>query len=116
MCAWYMEQTLERLQMVQPSSSEDDEEVGQHPPEQALGIFDLRGFSPLQADLEFAYFLVEVIHNYYPGRFARILLFDAPEAFKVFWDSIRPLLHRYAELAHFVSAREVGRDYFAPGE
>jgi len=83
--------------------------------EQALGIVDLRGFSVEQADLQFAYFLIEVLHEYYPGRFGRVLLVDAPPVFVSFWESIKPMLHRYATLCGFVGRRDVRR-YFADGE
>ena len=40
-------------------------------------------------------FMIDVIHNYYPRRLARILLVDAPDLFESFWKSICPLLHHY---------------------
>jgi len=83
--------------------------------EQALGVIDLRGFSPLQADVEFVHFMITVLHDYYPDRFARILLVDAPSGFASFWDKVRPLLHRYSNLADFVTAEEACQRYFTPG-
>lgn len=119
MCAWFMERTLDKLEMVAPPGSDHAIISGagrkKEPVEQALGIFDLRGFSPLQADLEFATFLVELLHLYYPGRFGRILFIEAPEVFGSFWDTVRPLLGHYASLADFVTLDEVRRHYFAPG-
>jgi len=128
MCTWFMERTMDKLSTVlPPSSGESDGDVGGHHAEdgvasedgevveQALGIIDLKNFSPLQADLEFATFLVQALHDYYPGRFARILLVDSPSIFVSFWENVRPLLHRYAFLADFVSADEVCSRYFEPG-
>jgi len=129
MCAWFMERALDKLDLVDPpplgcgDATRDttavlvagDASSAEAPVEQALGVFDLRGFSPLQADLEFAKFLVEALHEYYPGRFGRVLFVDAPEVFSSFWDNVRPLLRKYASLIEFVSAEEVRRCYFAPG-
>merc|ERR1712113_121916 len=81
--------------------------AGAPPIEQAIGIFDLRGFSPMQADMELASFIVRAIRVYYPRRFARILFVDAPEIFSGFWDSLRPLLRHYAILVEFISAKDV---------
>lgn len=111
MCAWFMERALDQLSTKSP----DPENERPEQPEQALGIFDLRGFSPLQADLEFARFLVDTLYIYYPGRFGRLLLVDAPPGFAEFWETMRPLLHRYAALAEFVTAKEVVQLYFEPG-
>ncbi|CAE8632145.1 unnamed protein product [Polarella glacialis] len=114
MCAWFMEQMLDRLDTVPPPSAGLPQRSSEAT-EQALGIFDLRGFSPLQADVEFAKFLVDVLYSYYPSRFGRVLLVDAPDVFSSFWETIRPLLHRYSLLVEFVSASDVRRLYFAPG-
>ena len=65
--------------------------------EQAIAVVDLNGFSPMQADLEFVCFVVDVIHNYYPRRFARVLMVDAPQMFESFWRSVCPMLHHYQD-------------------
>uniref|UniRef100_A0A7S1PZT7 CRAL-TRIO domain-containing protein n=1 Tax=Alexandrium catenella TaxID=2925 RepID=A0A7S1PZT7_ALECA len=124
MCAWYMERALEKLDMRDPPVRAPRGAASQRvshaadttgPAEQALGIFDLRGFSPLQWDPEFVLFLIDALYNYYPGRVARVLLVGAPDIFTAFWETVRPLLGRYAALADFVSAEDVRRRYFAPG-
>mmetsp|Transcript_53340 Transcript_53340/g.147765 ORF Transcript_53340/g.147765 Transcript_53340/m.147765 type:complete len:138 (-) Transcript_53340:174-587(-) len=126
MCAWFMERVLDRLATAEPPSlkahGQAASEEGASPPtkaqpraEQVLGIFDLRGFSPLQWDPEFVFFLIDALYNYYPGRVARVLLVGAPEIFGTFWETVRPLLGRYAALADFVSAEDVRQRYFAPG-
>ncbi|CAJ1437247.1 unnamed protein product [Effrenium voratum] len=111
MCAWYMERILDRLVTKEPK---DGDEMG--PNEQAIAVVDLNGFSPLQADLEFVCFMVDVIHNYYPRRFGKVLLVDAPDLFESFWRSVCPMLHHYQDLAEFTTASEVCRRFFAPGQ
>lgn len=120
MCAWFMEQALEKLATVEPPVRDASRAARRGlqstvPAEQALGIFDLRGFSPLQWDPEFVLFLIDALYNYYPGRVARVLLVGAPAVFSQFWETVRPLLGRYAALADFVSPEDVRRRYFAPG-
>ena len=114
MCCWMLETALQRCSTLEPPKS-----GGAMPrngmPEQALGIFDLREFSPLQADWEVAGFLIEVLYNYYPARTGKVLLVGAPDLFKAFWDNIKPLLGRYAKLADFVSVDELRQHYFKPG-
>eukprot|EP00929_Paragymnodinium_shiwhaense_P007629 TRINITY_DN111538_c0_g1_i1.p1 TRINITY_DN111538_c0_g1~~TRINITY_DN111538_c0_g1_i1.p1 ORF type:complete len:721 (-),score=86.84 TRINITY_DN111538_c0_g1_i1:262-2376(-) len=121
MCTWLLETALKRLAMPEPpaktSVEEEEEAAGDaKPAETALGIFDLREFSILQADMEVASFLIEALYKYYPGRVGRVLLVGAPDVFKSFWESVRPLLGRYASLADFVTVQEVREKYFKPGE
>eukprot|EP00434_Breviolum_minutum_P009261 symbB.v1.2.008162.t1/scaffold512.1/size193505/3 len=114
MCCWMLETALKRLAMLEPPST-GTKKLAPPVPEQALGIFDLREFSPLQADLEVAGFLIEVLYNYYPARTGKVLLVGAPDLFKAFWDNIKPLLGRYAKLADFVTVDELRENYFKPG-
>lgn len=114
MCCWMLETALKRLAMLEPPST-GTKKSAPPVPEQALGIFDLREFSPLQADLEVAGFLIEVLYNYYPARTGKVLLVGAPDLFKAFWDNIKPLLGRYAKLADFVTVDELRENYFKPG-
>eukprot|EP00438_Fugacium_kawagutii_P024566 Skav223346 [mRNA] locus=scaffold200:341250:341981:+ [translate_table: standard] len=109
-----LETALKRLTTLEPPAPGNAAEKPDAP-EQALGIFDLREFSPLQADLEVAGFLIEVLYNYYPGRTGKVLLVGAPDLFKAFWDNIKPLLGRYAKLADFVTVQELRDNYFKPG-
>lgn len=120
MCVWHLEQALDRLSLSEPPTLADtsglhhDSSV-QLPIEQVMGIFDVRDFSPLSMDPEFAKFLVDILYNYYPKRVGRVLFVGAPDLFRSFWDSLRPLIGRHAEVAEFVTAEEVREDYFAPG-
>ncbi|CAE8621715.1 unnamed protein product [Polarella glacialis] len=116
MCAWFMEQALDRLAMEGPEAQAQTQE-GQRKAEQALGIFDVRDFSPLNIDPDFVSFLIDALYNYYPSRVSRVLFVGAPELFRGFWaTAVRPLLGRYAALADFVSVEEVRDQYFAPGK
>lgn len=114
MCCWMLETALKRLARLEPPSP-GAAASPEGMPEQALGIFDLREFSPLQADLEVAGFLIEVLYNYYPARTGKVLLVGAPDLFKAFWDNIKPLLGRYSKLADFVTVDELRENYFKPG-
>ena len=84
--------------------------------ETLLGIFDLRGFGPRNADLSFARFLVDACFLYYPRRLGAVLFVDAPWAFKPVWAVVKPLLRKYGALVRFVSADEVRTVYFAEGQ
>ena len=83
--------------------------------ETLLGIFDLRGFGPRNADLSFARFLVDACFLYYPRRLGAVLFVDAPWAFKPVWAVVKPLLRKYGALVRFVSAEEVKQRLFRGG-
>ena len=72
-----------------------------------VGIFDLRGFGPANADLAFARFLVDACFVYYPRRLGAVLFVDAPWAFKPVWAVVKPLLRKYGALVRFVGADDV---------
>ena len=72
-----------------------------------VGIFDLRGFGPANADLAFARFLVDACFLYYPRRLGAVLFVDAPWAFKPVWLVVKPLLRKYGALVRFVGAEDV---------
>ena len=116
MCTWMLETAMKQCDTLEPPPpGKKPQAAATAKPEQALGIFDLRDFSPLQADLEVAGFLIEVLYNYYPGRTGKVLLVGAPDLFRTFWENIKPLLGRYSSLADFVSVEELRENYFKPG-
>lgn len=83
--------------------------------ETLLGIFDLKGFGPRNADLEYVSFLVDAFFKYYPRRIGEVLLVDAPLIFRPTWMIAKPMLGKYAKLVRFVSSKEA-QSYFRPGE
>jgi len=79
-----------------------------------VGIFDLRGFGPRNADFRFVRFLMQAFFYYYPKRAGEILMVDAPWAFMPPFELVKPLLGKYSQLIRFVSVAEA-REYFEPG-
>lgn len=77
-----------------------------------LGIFDLRGFTPRNADFIFARFLVDAFFTYYPKRVSQVLFVEAPWIFQPAWEVVKPWLRKYAALVRFVSVDELRREYF----
>lgn len=86
-----------------------DQAVAALPPatDTLVGVFDLRGFGPANADLAFARFLVDACFLYYPRRLGAVLFVDAPWAFRPVWAVVKPLLRKYGALVRFVSAADV---------
>ncbi|KAK4795369.1 hypothetical protein SAY86_013363 [Trapa natans] len=74
--------------------------LGKLPPgkEEILGIFDLRGFGPENADLKFLTFIFDAFYCYYPRRLGQVLFVDAPFVFQPIWQLAKPLLKSYASL------------------
>ncbi|KAL6007089.1 hypothetical protein ACLOJK_032585 [Asimina triloba] len=75
-----------------------------------LGIFDLRGFSPENGDIQFLKFLIDVFYTYYPKRLGQVLFMDAPFVFQPIWQLVKPWLKSYASLEVDNEFRE--RTYF----
>ncbi|XP_031404732.1 CRAL-TRIO domain-containing protein C3H8.02 isoform X2 [Punica granatum] len=80
--------------------------------EEILGIFDLRGFGPENADLKFLTFIFDAFYYYYPRRLGQVLFVDAPFLFKPIWQLAKPLLKSYASLVKFCSVETVKSEYF----
>ncbi|KAK1429078.1 hypothetical protein QVD17_11278 [Tagetes erecta] len=97
LCVFLLEKALSRL-------PEGKEEI--------LGIFDLRGFSLKNSDLNFLTFLFDVLYYYYPRRVGQILFVDAPFVFQPIWQLAKPLVKSYASLVRFCSADDVRKEYF----
>lgn len=112
-CVWFMERLLDQL-AEEPPPVMGVAQSGAV--EQALVVFDLRGFTWQQADPEFVGFIIEALYNYYPSRVGRILFVEAPDAFQNFWETVRPLMGRYQVLPHFLTVQEMKTSYFAPGQ
>ncbi|KAF8408276.1 hypothetical protein HHK36_007425 [Tetracentron sinense] len=80
--------------------------------EEILGIFDLRGFGPENADIKLLTFLFDVYYYYYPKRLGQVLFVDAPFVFQPIWQLAKPLLKSYASLVRFCTAETVMKEYF----
>jgi len=83
--------------------------------ETLLGVFDLNGFGPKNADLDYVVFLVDAFFKYYPRRIGEVLLVDAPLIFRPTWMIAKPMLGKYAKLVKFVSLQEA-KTYFPEGK
>ena len=79
-----------------------------------LGVFDLRGFSSRNADLQFARFMIDAFFTYYPKRVSQVLMVEAPWVFQPVYSVVKPLLRKYAALVQFVSVDDIRRKYFTP--
>ncbi|GMH21499.1 hypothetical protein Nepgr_023341 [Nepenthes gracilis] len=80
--------------------------------EQILGIVDLRGFGPQNADVMFLTFLFDVFYYYYPKRLGEVLFVEAPLVFQPIWQLTKPLLKSYASLVRFCSVETLRKEYF----
>jgi len=74
--------------------------------ETVMCVYDLRGFSMKNADIDFTKFFISCIFDYYPKRISQVLLVDAPFVFKPVWAIIKPLMGKYSSLVKFVKAKE----------
>lgn len=100
MCVYYIERAIE----ARPDGVDT-----------VIGIFDLRGFGPRNADFKFVRFLIEAFFNFYPRRAAEVLMVDAPFAFMAPYEMVKPALGKYGNLIKFVSRDRV-RQYFEAGK
>lgn len=80
-------------------------------PETVLTVFDLRGFSTANADIDFLKFFVECIFTYFPKRVSEVLFVEPPFVFRPVWAVVKPWLGKYSSLARFVTLEEAN-DYF----
>mmetsp|Transcript_21534 Transcript_21534/g.69647 ORF Transcript_21534/g.69647 Transcript_21534/m.69647 type:complete len:218 (-) Transcript_21534:368-1021(-) len=102
-CVKLMDEALTRLD---PAASP--------PVETVLVLFDLRGFSGANWDLDFVRFFIRIMFEYYPKRISRVLIVGAPIVFRPLWLAVKPLLGKYSTVVSFVSEGEA-RDYFSSG-
>lgn len=80
--------------------------------ETILAVFDLRGFGPLNADLNLVKFLVDLFFVYYPRRLGQVLVVEAPWIFDPVWQVIKPWLRKYAGLVRFIRIQDLKTEYF----
>ena len=87
---------------------------GEGAPETLMCVFDLRGFTMKNADIDFVKFFIKCIFDYFPKRVSQVLIVDAPWVFKPVWAVIKPLMGKYASLVRQVKVEEA-KEYFADG-
>ena len=84
--------------------------------ETICSVWDLRGYSGKNADLELAKFcVVDLYREYYPKRLGHVAIVDAPFIFRPVWAIISPLIGKYKNIVKFMPAKDVV-EYFNPGE
>ncbi len=82
--------------------------------ETLMCVFDLRGFTMKNADIDFVKFFIKCIFDYFPKRVSQVLIVDAPWVFKPVWAVIKPLMGKYASLVRQVKVSEA-KEYFVEG-
>jgi hypothetical protein len=80
--------------------------------ETIMCVFDLRGFSMKNADIDFVKFFIKCIFDYFPKRISQVLLIEPPWVFTPVWQIIKPLMGKYASLVKQTKAKEA-KEYFA---
>ena len=75
-------------------------------PQTLLCVFDLRGFTMKNADIEFVKFFIKCIFDYFPKRISQVLLIEPPWVFTPVWQIIKPLMGKYASLVRQVKASD----------
>lgn len=71
-------------------------------------VWDMRGFSGSNADLDLAKFcILDVFREYYPKRLSQVAAIDSPWAFKPVWAILKPIIGKYASVVQFCSVAEV---------
>ena len=71
-----------------------------------------RGFSTINADIDFLRFFIKCIFTYFPKRVGEVLFIEAPFVFRPVWAVVKPWLGKYSSLARFVTMEEAN-EYFA---
>jgi len=79
-------------------------------------VWDMRGFSGANADLELAKFcILDVFREYYPKRLTQVAAVDSPWQFKPIWAILKPVIGKYSSVVKFCKVTDV-LDNFHPGE
>lgn len=118
LCVYLIDQALAKVKVhlpCHPLSLRDDgviEEDGaweaqaEGKVETILCVFDMRGFSSENFDVDFLKFFIQVIIDYFPKRISQVLLLDAPPIVRPMWTPFKPLLGKYANIVRFVGHDE----------
>ena len=79
-------------------------------------VWDMRGFSAANADLDLAKFcILDVFRKYYPKRLEQVAAVDSPWAFKPIWAILKPIIGKYSSVVKFCKVQDV-LDNFNEGE
>lgn len=79
-------------------------------------VWDMRGFSGANADLDLAKFcILDVFRKYYPKRLEQVAAVDSPWAFKPIWAILKPIIGKYSSVVKFCKVQDV-LDNFNEGE
>jgi len=71
-------------------------------------VWDMRGFSGANADLDLAKFcILDVFRKYYPKRLEQVAAVDSPWAFKPIWAVLKPIIGKYSSVVKFVKVKDV---------
>ena len=103
LCVRLVDEALERERAKGAGSSET-----------MMCVFDLRGFTMKNADIDFVKFFIKCIFDYFPKRISQVLLIEPPWVFTPVWQIIKPLMGKYAALVKQVKASEA-KAYFKEG-
>jgi len=101
LCVKLVDEALERLRA-----------EGEGANETIMCVFDLRGFTMKNADIDFVKFFIKCIFDYFPKRISQVLLIEPPWVFTPVWQIIKPLMGKYAALVKQVKAKEA-KEFFA---
>lgn len=101
LCVKLVDEALERLRAEGEGASET-----------IMCVFDLRGFTMKNADIDFVKFFIKCIFDYFPKRISQVLLIEPPWVFTPVWQIIKPLMGKYAALVKQVKAKEA-KEFFA---
>ena len=79
-------------------------------------VWDMRGFSGANADLDLAKFcILDVFRKYYPKRLEQVAAVDSPWAFKPIWAILKPIIGKYSSVVKYCKVKDV-LDNFNEGE
>lgn len=71
-------------------------------------VWDMKGFSGSNADLDLAKFcILDVFREYYPKRLSQVAAIDSPWAFKPVWAILKPIIGKYSSVVQFCKVPDV---------
>lgn len=104
LCVRLVDDALERMGYVYEDSAPAASRASSQ--QTLLCVFDLRGFTMKNADIEFVKFFIKCIFDYFPKRISQVLLIEPPWVFTPVWQIVKPLMGKYASLVRQVKASD----------